>query len=101
MGRNYMKKKSGKSKSVEKSQETNENTHRSDSFVFCVNVFEVLAKSVYVRSRSPQEALEKVREEYKNGSIVLTADDFVQGSTKFSIDVLNYKCPHIDYDLVK
>ena len=96
-----MKKKSGKSKSVEKSRQTNENAHRSDSNVFCVNVSEVLLRSVYVRSRSPQEALEKVKEEYKNGSIVLTADDFVQGSTEFTMDIPDYKCSHVDYDLVK
>lgn len=96
-----MQKKSGKNKSIEKSQETNENTPRSDSMVFCVNVSEVLLRSVYVRSRSPLEALEKVKEEYKNGSIVLTADDFVQGSTEFLIDVVGYECSHIDYDLVK
>lgn len=96
-----MKKKSDKSKSVEKSQETNENTHRSDSMVFCVNVSEVLLKTVYVRSRSPIEAIEKVKEEYKNGSIVLTADDFVQGSTEFLMDIPDYKCSHVDYDLVK
>jgi hypothetical protein len=96
-----MKKKSGKSKSGEKSQETNENTPRSDSFVFCVNVSEVLLRSVYVRSHSPQEALKKVKEEYKNGSIVLTADDFVQGSTEFLMDIPDYKYSHVDYDLVK
>jgi hypothetical protein len=96
-----MKKKSGKSKSGEKSQETNENTPRSDSVVFCVNVSEVLLKTVYVRSRSPIDALEKVKEEYEKGSIVLTADDFVQGSTEFLMDIPDYKCSNIDYDLVK
>lgn len=96
-----MKKQSGKNKSVKKSQETNEKALRSDSRVFCVNVSEVLLRSVYVRSRSPHEALEKVEEEYKNGSIILTADDFSQGSTEFQVDSVPDYDSHIDYDLVK
>lgn len=97
-----MKKKSLSEKSGEKSQETNEKAPRSDSVVFCVSVSEVLLRSVYVRSRSGLEAIEKVKEEYKNGSIVLTADDFSQGSTEFLVDsVPDYKYSHIDYDLVK
>ena len=43
---------------------------------YTITIEETLSKKVRVNAVTPQEAMRKVKAEYKNGEIILTADDF-------------------------
>lgn len=49
---------------------------------FEIEIEEVLRKVVAVEARSFDEAMEKVREMYKNEELVLTADDWQETNYK-------------------
>lgn len=43
---------------------------------YIVTIEELLSKDIEVEADSPKEAFEKVERQYKDGDIVLNADDF-------------------------
>jgi len=49
---------------------------------FNIIIQETLSKKVRVNAVTPQEAMRKVKTEYKHGEIVLTADDFTEVTFK-------------------
>lgn len=55
---------------------------------YSVEITETLQKTVTVAAENPEEALQKVREAYRDGLIVLDAADFV-GPASFGVE----SCP--------
>lgn len=49
---------------------------------YTITICETLSKKVRVNAVTPQEAMRKVKTEYKHGEIVLTADDFTDVNFK-------------------
>lgn len=54
-----------------------------------IQISELLCHKVSVEANSQSEALNIISEQYYNGEIVLTADDYVDGSVQF--EVVNIK----------
>ena len=52
---------------------------------YIVQVSELLCHRVEVEANSREEAKTKVENEYYNNNLVLTADDYVDGSVQFEI----------------
>ena len=52
---------------------------------YIVQVSELLCHRVEVEANSIEEAKAKVENEYYNNNLVLTADDYVDGSVQFEI----------------
>lgn len=54
-----------------------------------IQISELLCHKVSVEANSQSEALNTISKQYYNGEIVLTADDYVDGSVQF--EVVNIK----------
>ena len=54
-----------------------------------VTIEELLCRQIEVEAETAEEALEKVEDQYKNGELVLTADDFSE--VTFGLDLSNNK----------
>lgn len=54
-----------------------------------IQISELLCHKVIVEANSPSEALNIISDQYYNGEIVLTADDYADGSVQF--EVVNIK----------
>ena len=52
---------------------------------YIVQVSELLCHRVEVKANSREEAKAKIENEYYNNNLVLTADDYVDGSVQFEI----------------
>ena len=52
---------------------------------YIVQVSELLCHRVEVEANSREEAIEKIKDDYYNSKLVLTADDYADGSVQFEI----------------
>lgn len=52
---------------------------------YIVQISELLARRLEIESETPEEAVQKVKDNYYNGDIVLEADDYVDGSAQFEV----------------
>ena len=52
---------------------------------YIVQVSELLCHRVEVEANSREEAKSKIENEYYNNNLVLTADDYVDGSVQFEV----------------
>ena len=52
---------------------------------YIVQVSELLCHRVEVKANSIEEAIDKIKDDYYNSKIVLTADDYVDGSVQFEV----------------
>lgn len=52
---------------------------------YIVQVSELLCHRVEVKANTREEAIAKIKDEYYNSKLVLTADDYVDGSVQFEI----------------
>ena len=52
---------------------------------YIVQVSELLCHKVEVKANSIEEAIDKIKDDYYNSKLVLTADDYVDGSVQFDI----------------
>ena len=52
---------------------------------YIVQVSELLCRRVEVEANSREEAKAKIENEYYNNNLVLTADDYVDGSVQFEV----------------
>ncbi|MPM49723.1 hypothetical protein SDC9_96454 [bioreactor metagenome] len=56
--------------------------------IFEFEITETLQRKISVESYNEQEAFEKVKNMYKNGEIILGADDFVDSDINFICNIL-------------
>ena len=52
---------------------------------YIVQVSELLCHRVEVEANSKEEAIEKIKDDYYNSKLVLTAEGYVDGSVQFEI----------------
>lgn len=52
---------------------------------YIVQISELLTRRLEIESETPEEAVQKVKDNYYNGDIVLEADDYVDGSVQFEV----------------
>ena len=52
---------------------------------YIVQVSELLCHRVEVKANSIEEAIDKIKDDYYNSKLVLTADDYVDGSVQFEV----------------
>lgn len=52
---------------------------------YIVQVSELLCHRVDVEASSREEAIDKIKDDYCNSKLVLTADNYVDGSVQFDI----------------
>ena len=52
---------------------------------YIVQVSELLCHRVEVEANSIEEAIDKIKDDYYNSQLVLTADDYVDGSVQFDV----------------
>ena len=52
---------------------------------YIVQVSELLCHRVEVETNSIEEAIDKIKDDYYNSKLVLTADDYVDGSVQFDV----------------
>ena len=52
---------------------------------YIVQVSELLCHRVDVEANSKEESIDKIKDDYYNSKLVLTADDYVDGSVQFEI----------------
>lgn len=52
---------------------------------YIVQISELLTRRLKIESETPEEAVQKVKDNYYNGDIVLEADDYVDGSAQFKV----------------
>ena len=52
---------------------------------YIVQVSELLCYRVEIEACSREEAIDKIKDDYYNSKLVLTADDYVDGSVQFEI----------------
>ena len=50
---------------------------------YIIQVSELLASRVEIEAETSEEAVQKVKDNYYDGDIVLAADDYVDGSVQF------------------
>lgn len=52
---------------------------------FTIQISELLSKAFYVEADTTEEAKQKIMNDYYNNDIILTADDYVDGSVQFEV----------------
>ena len=52
---------------------------------YIVQISELLTRRLEIESETPEEAVQKIKDNYYDGDIVLEADDYVDGSVQFEI----------------
>ena len=52
---------------------------------YIIQVSELLASRVEIEAETSEEAVQKVKDNYYDGDIVLAADDYVDGSVQFEV----------------
>ena len=52
---------------------------------YIVQVSELLCRRVEVKANSIEETIDKIKDDYYTSQLVLTADDYVDGSVQFEI----------------
>ena len=52
---------------------------------YIVQITELLSHQIAIEADSAEEAKQKIQDSYYNDDIVLTADDYVDGSVQFEV----------------
>lgn len=52
---------------------------------YIIQISELLTRRLEIESETSEEAVQKVKDNYYNGDIVLEADDYVDDSVQFEI----------------
>lgn len=52
---------------------------------YIVQISELLTRRLEIESETSEEAVQKIKDNYYDGDIVLEADDYVDGSVQFEI----------------
>ncbi len=52
---------------------------------YIIQISELLATRLEIEAESLEEAIQKVKDNYYDGNIVLEADDYVDGSVQFEV----------------
>lgn len=52
---------------------------------YIIQVSELLASRLEIKAETSEEAIQKVKDKYYDGDIVLEADDYVDGSVQFEV----------------
>nr|DAW20493.1 MAG TPA: DpnD/PcfM-like protein [Caudoviricetes sp.] len=52
---------------------------------YIIQISELLTRRLEIESETSEEAVQKVKDNYYDGDIVLEADDYVDGSVQFEI----------------
>lgn len=52
---------------------------------YIIQVSEILANRLEIEAETSEEAVQKIKDKYYDGDIVLEADDYVDGSVQFEV----------------
>lgn len=52
---------------------------------YIIQIIELLSHQITIEAETAEEAKQKIQDSYYNDDIVLTADDYVDGSVQFEV----------------